>query len=223
MKRNSDQRRFVRVVEFGAVVFAFSLSALHPASAHDSAMSSCDTIGSIPTPGDWHRVLGRSMVYPDAQYRLHNAMTELTSETNPRCDLPTFDLMRTACDAADEHWRVDQAKDVFTGAHQPPFDFGSTHFDPVSSHSWNAVATSPKRVSDWLEQQPEPAFIPFHVTYSWGASLDFADVHVDPKYPAQLALSLPSHLLFSSYRLVWAPVPVAILASNSRFTFIAQP
>jgi methionine-rich copper-binding protein CopC len=85
------------------------------------------------------------------------------------------------------------------------------------------VKEPPTQVDLWFTEGLEAGFSNVKVFAAVGQEVDKKDVHIDPKNPKHMSVSLPKSLGADTYKVVWHAVSVDTHVTDGSFTFSVKP
>jgi methionine-rich copper-binding protein CopC len=94
------------------------------------------------------------------------------------------------------------------------------HTDPLVG---GTVKQPPTQVDLWFTEGLEAGFSNVKVFAAAGQEVDKKDVHIDPKNPKHMSVSLPKSLGADTYKVVWHAVSVDTHVTDGSFTFSVKP
>ncbi len=94
------------------------------------------------------------------------------------------------------------------------------HTDPLVG---GTVKQAPAEVNLYFTEGLEAGFSNVKVLDSSGKEVDKKDIHIDPKNPKHMSVSLPKSLAADTYKVVWHAVSVDTHVTDGSFTFTVKP
>ncbi len=87
----------------------------------------------------------------------------------------------------------------------------------------STIKQPPAEVCLLFTESVEAGFSSIKVFDAAGKEVDKKDVHLDPKNPRRLSVSLPASLGAGTYKVVWRAVSVDTHVTQGDFTFRVEP